>query len=290
MNTPKELGKIFCDAREKKGLTLSEASEKSLIHIRVIRDIETGVLDRLGKPYLKSFMKKYAGFLGLDPVEILKKYEKVSLKVPVREFSMEDTRDEYDEDLKSAAEKKVQKALIAALSGVLIILVLVLAVKLKSGLTGSRNAERFEKRASEQKPVKEKRKKDVPKKASVPSETKKETPKAEIEKIPEPKPKQAVVPKIETKKTLTLTLRSREEAWAHVTEGEKLLYSGILKPGLAETWKTDGTINVWTGKAEMLDFTVNGQDLGKVASGVVKNIKVSPEGVKIGRNWSARVN
>ena len=50
------------------------------------------------------------------------------------------------------------------------------------------------------------------------------------------------------------------------------------------------TIIVWTGKADMLDFIVNNRQVGKVAAGVVRNIQVSSEGVRIGDTWVKRFN
>ncbi|MDP8257891.1 MAG: DUF4115 domain-containing protein [Candidatus Aadella gelida] len=269
MNPPKELGKIFSDAREKKHLTINEVSARSLISFRVIKDIETGVLDRIGKPYLKSFMKKYATFLGLDVEDILKKYEKISLKVPGMEFSLEyDEYDKKDEDLVSVTDKNIQKGLAIALTCIFVILVLVLVGKVREGI----------------------RKRNNPEKIKVSTQIKKKVRVAEPKIVKEVKKKEILEKKKINKKALKFTLKARDEAWIHITEGDNLLYSGMLGKGSSETWDTDGTINVWTGKGEMLDFEINGQDLGEVASGVCKNIKVSPDGVKIGKTWVARVD
>ena len=64
-----------------------------------------------------------------------------------------------------------------------------------------------------------------------------------------------------------------------------MLFSGNLDKGDSRTWKSDGTLTVWSGRADKLDFTLNGRSIGVVAAGVVRNIEVSSEGVKIGDVW-----
>ncbi len=78
MATPEEIGKIFIEARERRNLSPAEASRESRIHPDVITDIEGGTFDRLGKIYIKSFLKKYSEFLALDPEDILSKYKTIA--------------------------------------------------------------------------------------------------------------------------------------------------------------------------------------------------------------------
>ena len=107
--------------------------------------------------------------------------------------------------------------------------------------------------------------------------------------LPAPAPVKTKPAAAEAKSSeLVLTLRANDKAWVQLTEKEKTLFSGILESGKAKTWKSDGVVTVWTGKAEKLEFIVNGRDLGKIADGVVKNIKISSEGVRIGNKWVNR--
>jgi len=274
MSTPKELGKLFCEAREKKGLTVGEVSAKSLIHLNVIKDIETGVYDRLGKPYLKSFIKKYAKFLEMNMEDVLKRYEKASSKVPDKgfTFTVKEKDDKNDKPF-PVTDRKIQKALVIILSGIFVILVFIFIGKLRAGIGSKHNIVKIKKQITDTRP-------------KIIEKQKKPANEVQVKK----REKQINAEPAKEKKGLMLTLRARGKAWVQITEGDNLLYSGLLEENASKTWNTKGEINVWTGKAEMLDFIVNDHDLGKVASGVIRNIKVSPEGVKIGKTWAARVD
>jgi cytoskeletal protein RodZ len=264
--TPKELGKIFAIAREKKALTIEDASEKSRIHLSVLKDLEIGILTRLGKPYLKSFLKKYSEFLGLNTDDILKKYETISSKVQSREFTLNVEKNEEDTGpagLPWITEKKMQAALAASLSVVLIILVFVFMGMLRSRMG----------RVTVQKTV-------VPN-----SQTAAQSPSSET-RIKEEKPE---VKEEKQAGSVTLTIKATEKAWVHVADDKDVLFTGVIEGGTEKTWASDKPFTVWTGKAEKLIFSVNGKDLGQVAKGVVKDIRVSSGGIKVGSTWAARI-
>ncbi len=65
---------------------------------------------------------------------------------------------------------------------------------------------------------------------------------------------------------------------------------GTLHAGKAKKLESAaGTLTVWTGKGEFLEFNVNGKDLGRAADGVIRNIVVTKEGIKIGDKWVKRI-
>ncbi|MEA3488934.1 MAG: DUF4115 domain-containing protein [Candidatus Omnitrophota bacterium] len=269
MTTPKDIGKIFSEEREKQKLSLEKAAGQSRIHSDVIRDIENGVFNRLGKLYVKSFMKKYAEFLGLDTQDIIRQYEDVSSRMPGREFSLQEEKEQKDETIAALSDEKLQKAFVAVLSVVLVVLIFVLIGMMRSRMSPV-SPQKSVTTVKEKKPavrVKEVTSPDREEKTSrraAASGTRKEAP-------------------------LTLILEARGKAWVKVSRGKKKLFAGILKKGGSKTWRSDGTLTVWTGKADMLDFTVNERKIGVVAAGVVKNIVVSSRGVKIGDVWVARL-
>ncbi len=60
------MGQLLRETREKKGLTLDEASNALFIRKRVIGAIEAGDWDNLPHPvYVKGYVKHYAVFLGV---------------------------------------------------------------------------------------------------------------------------------------------------------------------------------------------------------------------------------
>ncbi len=188
---------------------------------------------------------------------------------------VESMYEEFDPDIKEkedegkaivVSEKTIQFAMIGIFSAIILILVFVFGGRIGSKISQVRQARR---EAAIQ-----------PKKAAAEAVKTKKTPAISLRR------KKTVKPTI--KPSVTLTLESRGEAWVKVMEGENTLFVGILRRGDKKTWKTVNAITVWTGRAEMLDFTVNRRKVGKIADGVIKNIKISKEGIAINGSWVTR--
>jgi len=248
MTTPKEIGKAFTEARKKLKLSVEEAYRQTRIHPGVIRDIENGVFDRLGKPYIKGFLKKYSAFLGLDTMDIIQKYESISPRIAGRELDLTPEEKGVDTPVVLTGMltgKRLQAVFAVALSAVFVILVFVLIGMLKSRMTAGRR-----------------------------------------QKVTEiSKTQRTVVTTKRDIRPVTLTLKARAKVWLQVTEGEDTLFAGILAKGHSKTWISDRTLTVWVGKADMLDFFVNRRKIGVIAAGVVKDIRVSSGGIRIGDVW-----
>ena len=70
------IAELLQEAREKKNLSLKQASEKTKINIRYLGAMEKGEFSKLPVGvYGKSFLKEYACFLGLDYKKIIKIFE-----------------------------------------------------------------------------------------------------------------------------------------------------------------------------------------------------------------------
>ena len=268
----KEIGKIFREAREKRKLSIEDVNRRSRIHINVVEDIENGILTRLNKLYTRSFLKKYADFLGLDADDILRKYEAMSITPQKVEFEVGFQKKKIEEEGKKEgrkfpefSEKTIQVFLVGALSLIFIFLVFVLIGRVKTKISSSREARAV---ATTQK-----------EKAAAPVVAKREA----------PAPPRKTVTKPAKSSSVELTLQARGEVWVKVMEGDETLYVGVIKKGKEKTWKSDKALTVWTGRAEMLNFTVNNQKVGRIADGVVKNIKVSSAGITIDGNWVTRL-
>ena len=71
-----ELGHILREARETKGLTITEAQEETRINSKYLAALENGEYDKLPTPvHVRGFLRNYARFLGLDPQPLLERYE-----------------------------------------------------------------------------------------------------------------------------------------------------------------------------------------------------------------------
>lgn len=72
-----ELGHWLQEARQARGLSLEQAEVETRIRFKFLSALEEGNYDELpAEVYARGFVRNYALFLGLDPVEALEKYEK----------------------------------------------------------------------------------------------------------------------------------------------------------------------------------------------------------------------
>jgi len=275
MGIQEDIGRTFAEARRNKGLSVEDISRTTRIHPKVIRDIEGGVLDRLGKPYIKGFLKKYSKALGLDEGEILRRYEKAASSMPAKEFVFGEEELNVKSTVKGLLSgismRDRQIAAAALLAVAIVMLASMLFGRIRAGVIRSR----------EEKKVEALRR--VPVRPVVEQPEKKAPPSVKEEEKPVPVPEKKPAAKVE------LTLRANDEVWMDVGNADGRLFVGVLKPGESLAFTSDSPVTVWSGKAGELEFTLNGHDLGTVASGVVKDITVFPSGVKVGDAWVKRV-
>ena len=70
-------GKLLKASRESQNLSLKEVSERTKIREHILKAIEEDRYEILKYPaYLKGFLKTYAKFLGLNPEDIVRGYQK----------------------------------------------------------------------------------------------------------------------------------------------------------------------------------------------------------------------
>jgi cytoskeletal protein RodZ len=70
-------GKLLKASRESQNLSLKEVSEGTKIREHLLRAIEEDRYEILKYPaYLKGFLKTYAKYLGLNPDDIVRDYQK----------------------------------------------------------------------------------------------------------------------------------------------------------------------------------------------------------------------
>lgn len=71
-----EVGQVLRQAREEKGMTLEGISSQTMIAKKYLRALEEGEFALFpGEVYLKGALRKYASELGLNPEEMISRYE-----------------------------------------------------------------------------------------------------------------------------------------------------------------------------------------------------------------------
>ncbi|MFH1846256.1 MAG: RodZ domain-containing protein [Candidatus Omnitrophota bacterium] len=269
MMTNKEIGKIFRDSRESREINLEDAYEMSRIHPNIIKNLEEGFFDKIERPYIRSFLKKYSEFLNLDPADILKKYDAGSfLNVSAKEFSATPEKKKENKQKKEnppeILKKKIINAAVVFFSIITVVLIFVLIGLIRDRVEIAKNRRQLAVADTKKTSIQDKQKRTV---LNDSAQKKDSVINAELQ--------------------VNLELQAKGEVWVQVNGGDKVLFAGIMNKGAVKTWSSNSDLTVWTGKANMLDFTVNGHHAGVVAAGVVKDIKVSKKGVRIGDNWVA---
>lgn len=70
------MGQLFREAREKKGVTISQAALATRMKLQTVQYLENNALDKIAAPaYAKGFIRLYAEYLGLDPAPLIREYQ-----------------------------------------------------------------------------------------------------------------------------------------------------------------------------------------------------------------------
>ncbi|MCP3762056.1 DUF4115 domain-containing protein [Domibacillus sp. A3M-37] len=270
-----ELGRKLKEARESKGMSLSDVQESTKIQKRYLEGIEEGAYDIMpGKFYVRAFIKQYAEAVGLNAEELFEEFksEVPSSKedeVPLRPTG---TAAAADQKTRVDASKPVRESskLLDYLPKILVTafiigaLVLVYVLIPKSGSESDPAVEeevQVEKEPTTEEPAVE------------------ETPAAEEEPVVEEEPVPAApvqtlsavstsgrqtVYELSGAKAFEVAVASKGETWIEITDGSgKSYFSGMLANGQTQTHNMTGQkeARIKVGFAPATVITVNGETL-----------------------------
>jgi cytoskeleton protein RodZ len=72
------IGALLRQAREERHLSLEDVARRMHIRLRYLQALEEGrISDLPGLPYAKGYLQAYAQYLGLDRVEIMRRFERM---------------------------------------------------------------------------------------------------------------------------------------------------------------------------------------------------------------------
>lgn len=284
--------------REAKGLRLEDIARRYRIRLSFLESIESGRFEDLPEPvYSKTFIKTYAGALGVDAGPILAQYVK----------HIEKTLPPAPPEEQAAAEAKGPDAGKAALAwfGMLGSRVgwtfLALAVVIALGIyafqdrpekpvpakTAVREEARLPEKPAEVKPPEEPS-------AQPAQQPEAATPQAPQQQAAAPEPKKPEVPPPAEKKepapapappaaggTLSLTIEATEAAWVQVKADRTPAIQRLLQAGERVSAEAKEKITVDLGNAGGVQITFQGQSLGSPGKrGEVVHL-VYPEGKRV---------
>lgn len=238
------IGSRIKSVRESKGISIGQAQKDTRISSRILSAIEGDRAHEIisGPLYVKSFIKKYADYLGLDGRSLAESYtgEKPRSREQVSVMNKE----------KKPVELPVKKIIYIAAA----ILIILLGIKLIL-FAGSKTIAFFKSRPK------------IERKA-VAAKTK-----------PEQKKPVAIItkssfPPIIKGENLTLSLKTRADVYLKLTSDGAIIYDGMLRRGSSEKWEAKESFEISTSRAEVLAVDLNGTSLGPLGKGVIKDLKL----------------
>lgn len=275
------IGQQLKEAREKKSVTIDQVEKQTRIHSTVLRALEDGRCDEILTPtYVRSFLKKYAEYLGLDIKQLLSEYAKLG-RSPSSSIGSIMSRMEDPGHLNlSRFFGRSKKALVIAVG---VLLVVMVGWKLSGIVKRSLST-------AASKPVGIARESEVSKKKAAAKTVKAKTQKAPVSRVPSkavrqddtggkiaipaPEPISNAVP-------IKLIIVVNQPVRIKISVDGAVLFDTVLPQGIEKSITADERINIYTAKAEAMELILNGKSLGSPGRGPIKNIEITRKGLRI---------
>ncbi|MFA4889467.1 MAG: helix-turn-helix domain-containing protein [Candidatus Omnitrophota bacterium] len=273
--------------RQEKGLSLEEVRRKTKVHMNILKALEGDSVSNLNPVYLKSFLKIYCQFLGVDYKEFLREPKEVKL-TPLKFIAP-----------KPAAQQNAKKILgitEAAKPG------LVSRASLKLGAFKA-NSRKFKnifaalfltaifffalfalgKWISTRKRIQPAKAKEkivaAPRKAEVKKEAKFKEKKPQVA-VSIPKNEPAAIKKDSAPGQLTLVIKAKDKCWVDLRADGKTVFRQFLEKGRSDSWKAKEKMILSLSNAANVELQVNERvftNLGKKGQ-ALKNIVITRDG------------
>lgn len=243
------LGRYLKREREFRNLSLGEASKITKVKVPILKAIEEDQYASLPSPtYVKGFLLSYAKYIGLDPDDVLLRYESGLRGRPVMETE-------------PPSEKKISwniKYLWVAGGAI--------AVSLLASYFLFLHPSRPPMKSVSEKPVFEK---------PISEESKSEAP-------PLPSPPISATASTPEEKPFFLQLKAIERTWVRIQINGQPENEMTLKPGETIAHQGLDRIRLLVGNAGGLDITFDGKSLERFGkSGEVANLTFTSKGVEV---------
>ena len=244
-------------ARESKHLTLSDISDSTLINLDFLQAIEQGNTAILPQTYVRAFIREYASVVGLDPNEMMQRYDEAT-KVEPKE-AKPTTAAKFDGDRKSDLSlSKFSKPAIVTL------IILLFGI----GLWNLMRKE--EPPLAEEPPFQNIVKQKVQKPTSL-----------EREPAVEPQPRNIST----TIDSLTLSANTTDSVWIQLAIDNMELREYLFGPRQRSSWKAREKFMLTIGNAGAIEFTLNGTSIGPLGKtgAVLRNVEFTHESLR--KDW-----
>jgi len=250
------IGEILRNKRLEKGLTLEDVSNLTKVRKKYLEALESGNYNEIpGKVYVKSFLKIYSDFLGLDRFYILKRYQ--NEMVPEENIIIPPTYYMPVNNKVATRSSRTRTLLyiIATIIGVVLIIWGISRLRLSYVPSNITNDETIENSSSASNQIE-------PPEVEIPIE----------EITPTPKPQEIK----HNFDKLTLKIDSSNYSWVSKTIDGKNTISYTMLPNKSESFDAQKSVDLRIGNANGVKVNVNGFDLGNLGkSGEVIDLRIT---------------
>lgn len=248
------IGKRLKDERKKRGISPGDVYKRIKISQSVILAMEDDNFEILSPVYMKSFLKIYAKFLGLDSKEIMNSYcEHVGLEIQEEKPRIINEQPVIDKESifnrLSLLLRRKKRFLVFLLCS---LIVLFLFGRLIS---------------------------NIKRKSTIKAEALKES------KLSGSAESQDAASVFNLGSSLRLSVRAKADCWMRVKVDGKLIFQGTLKKGEMENWQAKKKIEVKLGNPAGVDLELNGRLLEQFGKRTAKSryVTITKEGIKLAR-------
>lgn len=255
------LGEFIRRERERKGITVEEASKVTRIRKTYLLAIEEGNLEIQSPVFMRGFLKSYADFLGLDSNDILEKY---------RLLLDEKENKARTEESKAEPVGNYSRYAVPAIAILSLLTLIITVVKMSTNKPATETAPQTLEQAIEaeaQQPAT-----ILTNRTTTQAMASTQT----FQAVTAPKaPVTPPVPPEKPQKHYTLVIAAKEIAWLRIAIDDRNPVEVLLKAGETLTLTADQKFAIVAGNAGGIDLTLNGKPLeslgpsGKVVSKIL---------------------
>lgn len=267
-----ELGRRLKEAREAKGMSLSDVQETTKIQKRYLEGIEEGAYDIMpGKFYVRAFIKQYAEAVGLNAEELFEEFknempssseDEVPLRPTGAAAAEQKTRVDASKPIRESSKwlDYLPKILVGAFVLGALILVYVLIPK-----SGSESEPAVEDEVQVEEPQTEEPAVEEPAPEEKPAEEEKTAPPAPAQTLSAVSTSgRQTVYELSGADKFEVAVASKGETWIEIKDGSgKSYFSGMLAKGQTQTHNMTGQkeAKIKVGFAPATVIKVNGETL-----------------------------
>jgi len=233
------VGQELKKERELRGISLKEIADSTKINIRYLRALEEDKFDMLpGKFFIKSIIKSYAAYIGLEEETILDHFHQTLL------LKKEDKEEPIEEEALPTEIPRKFKALFRILGYfiIFIIALIIIVFLIRSQKSVSIN------------------------------EVTQTTELLPYEELPQP-----IVSSLVPTQRMSLELRFNQKTWLKIFTDGKIYFNGIKYPGDVISVSADNAFLIHIGNAGGFNYHINGlpgKPLGKSGQ-VIKYLRIT---------------